>query len=248
MAYLLGGGTQPVVAAVLTAIALTLSGCTVPHVDGYIDVSAASIATHKVPYWRQQRDYFESSSYKDPLTQLPAFNSCMDPRLSVLDVCSRRGLCVSFDQNDITHPILFCKCNKDWSGPECNIRRKRQSVAWLLALLLGPTALDEMYLERMDAAVAKLLVTVVGASLGAAGSARLGLLVVLGPWLFDVVRVGMCPVHARDARLSADLPRWAFAMFTLLYFALIAVVLGVVSVHFTVPGRRRHWDQKRCQV
>lgn len=232
-------------AAALVAAATTLQGCTVPHVDGYLDISDENIATHRVPFWRQKQDYWELSSYQDPVTQLPAFNSCMDTRLSALEVCSRRGHCAPFDESDITHPIYFCKCVEAWGGPECNIQRKSQLVAWLLSLLLGPSAADELYLGYQKEAMAKVLITVTGLALSSTGSLQTGILVVFVPWLFDVVRIGMAPVQAQNFRLAADLPRWNFAVFTVLYFAFVAFSLGVASMYYLVLKRRRLWDQSR---
>jgi len=239
---------RPAAAIALAAITASLQGCTVPHVDGYIDVSDANVASHLVPYWRSERDYFESLSYTDPTTQLPSFNSCMDTKLNVLDVCSRRGHCVPFDENDIAHPIFFCKCDDAWAGPECSIRRKRQSVSWLLSLLLGPLAMDELYLGMLEQAVLKLLAVVVALVLSLAGHKQVGALAFLAPWLFDVVRLGMCPGHAVEYRVASDLPRWSFAIFTVLYVGFVAVALGVASVHFEVQGRRRRWDAAAAQA
>lgn len=243
-----GLANKTVAATALTAIAVTLHGCTVPHVDGYIDISDANVASHVVPYWRLQQDYFESSSYTDPITQLPAFNSCMDTQLNVLDVCSRRGHCVPFDENDITHPVLFCQCDADWAGTECDIRRKRQSTSWLLSLVLGPLALDELYLGMTQQAVMKLCAVVLSLVACVAGNTQAGTLAFLFPWLFDVVRLGMCPGHAKDYRVAADLPRWTFAVLTVLYAGLIAVALGVASVHFTVQQRRRQCDAAQART
>jgi len=224
------------------AIAVTLHGCTVPHVDGYIDIGDVGVGSHVVPHWRMQQDYFEASSYKDPMTKLPAFNSCMDTQLNVLDVCSRRGRCVAFDENDIAHPTFFCKCDDGWAGQECTVRRKRQSVSWLLSLVLGPAAVDEVYLGRAKLAGLKLTVSCVGLAGYATGNVQAGTMAFLGPWLFDVVRLGMCPALSKSYRVAPDLPRWVFAASTMLYFGLVALALGVASVHAVVPGRRRRRD------
>merc|ERR1719330_253305 len=149
---------------VLTAavLAMTLQGCVVPRLDGYVDISRANIQMHHVPYWRQKPDYYEGSSYVDPVTGLPAFNSCMNLGLSPLSVCNRRGHCEPFDRDDITNTVLFCKCHDSWGGPECNIRRKSQTVAWFISMVLGPLAADELYLGHMDEALMKLLLSVAG--------------------------------------------------------------------------------------
>lgn len=233
------------VLAVLVAVSVLLEGCTLPHVDGYVDVSDATIATHKVPFWRQEEEYWVKSSYVDIETQLPAFNSCMDPRLSALDVCSRRGHCAPFDELDVTHPTFFCKCNRGWGGPECQIEMKSQFSAWTISLLLGPLALDELYLGWTKEAMVKILLTLIGFMIYATNGSHTGLLVIMVPWLFDVVRIGMSPVQAVNFRLADDLPRFTFAGITILYVAFIGFCFGLASAYYVILDRRYNADRAR---
>jgi len=233
------------VLAVLVAVSVQLQGCVLPHVDGYIDFSDATIATHKVPVWRMEQEYWVTSSYLDQETQLPAFNSCMDSRLSALDVCSRRGHCAPFDELDVTHPTFFCKCNKGWGGPECHIQMKSQFTAWAISLLFGPFALDELYLGWLKEAMVKVCLTLIGFMLYATKGSHIGLLFIMFPWLFDVVRIGISPVQAYSFRVAADLPRFTFAGITILYIAFMGFCFGLISAYYVILDRRYHADRAR---
>jgi len=236
---------EMVVFAILVAMSVLLQGCVLPHVDGYIDFSDSTIATHTVPFWRKEQEYWMKFAYFDIETQLPAFNSCMDSRLSALDVCSRRGHCAPFDELDVTHPTFFCKCNKGWGGPECRIQMKSQFNAWLVSLLFGPLALDELYLGWQKEAVVKIFLTIIGFMLYAIKGSHVGLLIVLIPWLFDVVRIGMSPVQAYNFRLADDLPRFSFAAMTILYIAFMGFNFGLVSAYYVIRERRYQDDRAK---
>lgn len=231
--------------AVLVAVSVLLQGCVLPHVDGYVDFSDATIATHHVPFWRQEEEYWFKSSYLDIETQLPAFNSCMDSRLSALDVCSRRGHCAPFDELDVTHPTFFCKCNEGWGGPECKIQMKSQFTAWLISLLLGSFGLDELYLDMYKEAMAKIFLSLIGLMLYVTNSSHFGLLLIMMTWLFDVVRIGMSPVQALNFRLAADLPRFTFAGITICYIAFMGFCFGLVSAYYVILDRRYRADRAR---
>merc|ERR550537_1078247 len=91
----------------------------------------------------------------------------------------------------------------------------------------------------------KLLGAVVGLLLSLLNFTRCGQLLVLVYWFCDIVHIGSAPVRAHDAKVAADLPRWAFAVFTLLYFAFIGFGMGVCSVYWKVKLKRRLDDHQR---
>jgi len=232
---------------VVAVAAILLQGCDVPIVEGYIGPGDVGIiSTHEIAFWRSQKDYFTKFSYRDPFSGAPRFNSCADPRIDGIDACSGHGVCTPFDPDDIEHPIRFCKCDKEWGGVECGIRRRRQSFVFLLSLLLGPIGLDELYLGFPENAISKLLVTVTAALLSVTGKTKWAVVLVLGPWIFDVVRLGTVPVRSHGFRLVPDLPRCAFALATLLYLSFWAVAVGVASLHYTVLRRRHRSDEEAC--
>lgn len=222
--------------------AFVLQGCDVPHIEGYLIAGNIQVATHSVAEWRARLNYWEQNSYVDPATRNARFNSCMNPMLSILQVCSGHGHCSPFEPNEIAHPVFFCKCNDEWGGVECDTRRKRQSVAWLLSLLFGPLALDELYLGIPEQAMAKLLWTILGCTVGVLNF-HIGAAMVGGAWMLDVVRIGSGPVLTSQYRVQEDLPRSAFAVFTILYYCGLAVVVATASMYRTVIARRRRYDQ-----
>merc|ERR1719198_683200 len=110
-----------------------------PRIEGYIPLGldVNNIAIHKVALWRQQQDIYQKFSYRSPKTGIVSFNSCMDKDVSAQEVCNSHGVCAPFDRLSVVSPVFFCKCDMGWAGPECTIRQKSQSVAWLLSLLFG---------------------------------------------------------------------------------------------------------------
>ena len=96
---------------------------------------------HKLPYWRQEADYWVQNSYQDA-TSKTRFNSCSDPSLKIADVCSGRGSCMPFGDTGIS----FCHCNPGYGGAECQSKRLSQLTAWLLCLFFGPFGADQYYL------------------------------------------------------------------------------------------------------
>lgn len=230
-------------AATLAAVACSLQGCDVPRVTGYLNAGDLRISTHKVANWRQRPDYWETNSYRDRKTGLSSFNSCMGSDHNGVGVCNGHGRCMPFDPNDLAHPFFFCKCADDWGGLECSHRRKRQSVAWLLSLILGPLGADEAYLGWAQEALQKQLLTVLGLLICTLRRTQLGLVIIAVPWVADVVRIGMSPVQTFSYRLAPDLPRSVFTTMTIMYFAMIAAAIGVSSMYYTVLQRRRWSDQ-----
>jgi TM2 domain-containing membrane protein YozV len=199
---------------------------------------------HKVPFWRKEKEVYIKYSYKNPSGQ-QKFNSCMDPTMNALNVCNGNGFCKPFDRNDIVNPIFFCRCEPGWTGPECTTKQKSQTIAWLLSLLLGFIGADQFYLGWSFWTLMKALGFFVGFMLSTLGFSRVGILLVLSYWFSDIVHIGSAPVRSFEGKVAADLPRWAFAAFTLLYFAFIGFAMGVCSVYFTVKEKRALADQKR---
>jgi TM2 domain-containing membrane protein YozV len=169
----------------------------------------------------------------------------MDNTMNALNVCGGKGFCEPFDRNDIVNPVFFCRCEPGWTGPECATKQKSQTVAWLLSLLFGPVGADQFYLQWTLWGGLKCFGLFVAFMLSALGFARVGILLVLGYWFSDIVKIGSAPVRAIDGKVAADLPRWAFAAFTLLYFAFIGFAMGVCSVYFKVKHKRRMDDHQR---
>lgn len=235
-------------AAVASAVvAVTLQGCDLPHVDGYLAIGDMDVATHSVPVWRTMRDYYSTSYYRDPETSRPAFNSCENPRLNLANVCGGRGKCEPFDKRNLKTPVFFCKCDRAYAGLECKYRRKRQTVAWVLSLFFGPLGLDELYLGFIELAMVKCLLTLAGSLVGLTHSPALGVGIIVVPWLADVVRIGLGPVKTKESfRIEPDLLRPAFALITVLYVCILAVALAVSSIYNVVLARRRHYDEMLC--
>lgn len=238
----LRGPSAAAILAVAVLAATSLSGCDVPHVEGYLISGNLEVSTHQNAEWRTKPNYWDQNAYLDPDTSAVMFNSCMDPKLSLLQVCSGHGQCAPFDPKDLAHPVFFCKCDDEWGGVECSTRRKRQSIAWFLSLFFGPLALDELYLGITQQTLTKLMWTILG-SMIAVINFSVGATMVGAGWLFDVVRIGTGPVLTNQYRVQEDLPRLAFAIFTILYFSALAFLLATASMYWTVLARRRHYDQ-----
>jgi len=233
-------------AGAASVLACTLHGCDVPHVSGYLSVSDFDVATHQVAQWRMEPEYWHQNAYMDPDSGKPTFNSCMNPMLSVVEVCSGHGVCAPFDRNEIDKPVFFCRCDERWSGLECSHRRRRQSVAWLMSVLFGYVGLDEFYLGFSQQALQKLMVSVLSLILAYAGLTIIGSLLFGFSWMFDVVRIGLGPVMTSTQRVQADLPRAAFALLTIFYFCFVAVAVATAHLYRTVLIRRRHFDHVQC--
>jgi len=230
-----GTGTVSPQAAGLVALfaflATTLQGC--------------DFATHKVPFWRQKPEYFEAASYKDPDTGAMKYNSCMNPRVSLLDVCNRKGSCVPFDPDDITNPIFFCKCQPEYGGVECQITRKSQGTAWVLSLLFGWIGFDSLYLDNLAGFIFQLIAFCIGFPLMVAhhSSKIPGMLLFTLPWMYDAIKIGTAPAEAKIYRTSADLPRWVFVLFSISYVGLLCLVVGVYSLRHKIQRKRLNWEQ-----
>lgn len=227
--------------------AATLQGCDLPLIEGYLPIMSPSVPTHKIGAWRAAVDYYEASSYKSPITGQPSFNSCMDPAMNALTVCNGRGVCTPFNKMDVVNPIFFCKCNLGYGGMECEHKQKSQTVAWLLSLFFGWCGADEYYLELPHYSGMKVFLFIFGCALSSLGMGRLGLLIILIYWFFDIVRIGSSPVPGGrpEASLAPDLPKWVFVIFTLMFFAFIGFAMGVCSVYYKIKHKRRADDHLR---
>lgn len=238
-----GPAAWPVLAGALLVASLGLQGCDVPRVEGYYDLGTLELPTHSVPFWRQKMDYFMANGHTDPETMQLKFNSCMNEKIDVHDVCSGRGICKPWDTHNIDHPLFFCECYSGWAGPECTTRRKSQLKAWGLSLLFGLIGADEHYLGYHFWGVVKIFPTFLGALLCWVGYPHTGGLVLLPWWIVDIVRIGSAQVQARPYMVEPDLPRWMFQVFTLLFVALLGFGLGVNSIFWNVKQRRRSYDE-----
>jgi hypothetical protein len=232
------------IAVCLLSLSLTLQGCDLPLVEGYLPMFTVSTNFHKVPYWRQQQEVYVKYSYKNPSGK-QKFNSCMDPTMNALNVCNGKGFCQPIDRNDIVNPIFFCRCDPGWSGPECTTKQKSQTIVWLLSLMFGFIGADQYYLGWTFWTFMKAMGFFVGLMLSSLGFSRVGIMLVLTYWFTDIVHFGSAPARSIEGKLAADLPRWAFAAFTLLYFAFIGFAMGVCSVYFKVKEKRRMDDHKK---
>jgi len=229
----------------LLMLCFGLQGCDLPHIEGYFPIGSLDVETHKVANWRQKEEVYIKYSYKSPANGVLKFNSCMDHQVTAMNVCGGHGFCAPFDRMNIVKPYFFCKCDLGWAGPECTTKQKSQTIAWLLSLFLGPFGVDQLYLDWTFWFMMKLLGLFVGVMLSLLGFEQCGIMLVLSYWFSDIVHIGSAPVRAVDAKVAADLPRWAFAVFTMLFFAFLGFGLGVRSVYFNVKLRRRFDDHQK---
>lgn len=232
--------------AVLGVVALSLTGCDVPHIDGFLP-GGLNVPGHKVAYWRQESNYYQRFVHVVPNMPGPhpthMFNSCMDPAMDALSVCSGRGVCTPFDR-DVDNPIFFCECYPDWGGPECRTARKRQSIAWTLSILFGPLGVDAMYLGWPLEAVLKIMVGGLALGMMAVGYRLPGSALLVAPWMYDVVRIGSAPVRSSTYAVAADLPRWIFVVLSLTFFSFLAFGFGLMAVYRAVTHRRFDADMR----
>mmetsp|Transcript_53868 Transcript_53868/g.128289 ORF Transcript_53868/g.128289 Transcript_53868/m.128289 type:complete len:262 (-) Transcript_53868:48-833(-) len=225
---------------VVAAVALTLQGCEeVPRLGGYFSVSEVTIGTHEVANWRAATNYFEAYSFKDPFNGLAGFNSCMNPHLDTMHVCSGRGSCKAFDADDVANPVFFCECEEGYGDPECGTLRKRQSTAWLISLLVGFTGADELYLQWWFRASVKLVISIFALLVWVIfGASKFGGSVFFASWMFDIVRIGSAPVRAASFRVEGDLPAFNFAVLTVVFFAFVGFVAGTRTLYYTILVRK----------
>lgn len=195
---------------VLVAIAGSLQGCVL------------DIPRHKVGNWQQKESYLKKYGFVMPGGNKSVINSCALEGLAPALQCAGHGRCerwfglkMTDVRNQRADPLTFCKCDRDWAGPECDIQKKSQRTAFLLSIFLGVLGVDQFYLGWMGLGVAKL------ATLGGAGIW----------WLYDIVRIGSTPVVTSDSyRLAADLSQWAFVLMLLVFAGIAGFALSVLSI------------------
>lgn len=204
---------RQLVAVALAVVSVTLSGCDsdVPRVEGYFDGFDLdlNIPTHKIPLWRRAPDDVHRP------------NSCMDSNLSAMETCSQHGVCVPFNEEDLINPVFFCRCHMDYCGINCERRRMSQTTVFAVSVSpLGIVGFDEYMMGNIHEALAKFLLFFLGIGFYCLRTSELaGILAripMLGPWLYDIVRIGSAPVNTPTCGLSGDLPRWAFTSFTIM--------------------------------
>lgn len=184
------------------------------------------IGKYEQPHWRTLNDYtiFEQKilvSTGDSHT--PSINSCETPDVPLVDLCSGNGKCITWDKDDLAHPILFCKCEPGWAGIECNIARYSQLTAFLLSLFLGFLGADLFYLGYPLQGTLKLL------SLGGCGLW----------WLYDIVNIGSGLVYAWRFRVAGDFPHWAYVLGATSFFVTLGFCVATQSIYTNVRERRR---------
>uniref|UniRef100_A0A0G4I8Q8 TM2 domain-containing protein n=1 Tax=Chromera velia CCMP2878 TaxID=1169474 RepID=A0A0G4I8Q8_9ALVE len=180
--------------------------------------------THTTGYWRIQRSY-EDSFMTITTGGVSVKNSCSDTSLALAEQCSGRGLCTPWfeSQAGVVNAPHFCKCSRDWAGPECQTQRKSQVTAYCLSLFVGFLGADQWYLGLYSQASLK--------------TATLGGLGVW--WLYDIVRVGSQPVYAYNYRVAADLPRWAFIVSSVCWFAALGFIVVGLNTLRTIRRKRK---------
>jgi len=207
--------------AALAAITASLQGCTL------------NIPRHDVGNWQKKENYYEEFSYEVPQAddgdrvqgRTIRLNSCADDSIAPSLQCSGHGSCKTWfpeprlDSNGSAAAFLgpsFCLCDRDWTGPECNIQRKSQLTAFLLSMGLGVFGVDEFYLGWWRSGIAKLF------TLGGCGLW----------WLFDMVRIGSSPVPTSDSfRVASDVEHWAFVLVLLCFLGFVGFGLSIWSIH-----------------
>jgi len=174
------------------------------------------VPSHAVGNWRTEPDYLIDFQYVPPggSARDGVLNSCDVENLPLPLQCSGRGVCQTWDQENLHSPTTFCRCDRDWADPECKTRRKSQLGAFLLSLFLGPAGADHFYMGFRVSGTLKLL------TLGGGGAW----------WIFDFIRIGSAPVAAKHFNLAADLPHWVF----LLAVVCFGMVLGFAAAYITV--------------
>jgi len=211
--------------AAVAVLAVTLQGCNPQMLD-----ALGADQTHTVGNWRAAKDYLVESSVHVAGAESLLLNSCVQMNNPNLTTCSGHGICAPWNPKT-SSSFFHCKCDTDWMGPECQQRRKSQTVAFVLSCTLGVLAADQMYLGLWWMAAGKLLALIVAATIVAScqrvprsylGRVELGtegfaVLSVLSWYLVDCFRIGAAPVYSVDHRVAADLPHWLF---------MSAIVLG----------------------
>jgi len=237
---------------ILIFIALALEGCDpqrnalwrskdIPRIDGYLGIVNLRVPQHFTPYWRTKRDYWKKTSFTDPDTKKPDFNSCMNPHVQGLETCSGKGSCLPWDPEDLSNPVFFCKCNPGFAGPECSHKRKSQAWAWFLSVAAGYTGADMFYLEWPYFGTWKAMFSI-GAAVVWYANPKIGVPLFFSWWLWDIVKIGAGRIYSHDYRVAPDLPRWAFAVFSFLFMSILGYFASVIAIYHVVLDKRRKID------
>jgi len=182
------------------------------------------VPVHHVGNWRGEPDYLISYEFVPPggTVRDARLNSCSLSRLSQTLQCSGRGVCKSWDMQQLSNTQAFCTCDRDWADPECRTKRKSQLAAYLLSIFFGPFGVDQFYLGFPRTGIMKLL------TLGGFGVW----------WVVDIFRIGSAPIHAHNFRVANDLPHWGFVVSAVF----LCILVGFTIAYFTAlsaHGRRR---------
>jgi hypothetical protein len=119
--------------------------------------------------------------------------------------------------------FVFCKCERDWAGPECQEKRKSQLTAYFLSIFFGLFGADHFYLGFPVFGALKLV------SLGGLGIW----------WLADVIRIGSSAPMSKYYRCSKDLPHWAFVLTCISFAFIVGFIVMVVTTVGHVRRRRK---------
>mmetsp|Transcript_131868 Transcript_131868/g.239779 ORF Transcript_131868/g.239779 Transcript_131868/m.239779 type:complete len:601 (+) Transcript_131868:124-1926(+) len=207
-----------VLAATCLSLALMLQGCDIV------------IPKHTVGNWRTEVDYLHQFKYVPPgkPSSKAELNSCSLDGIPLTEQCSGKGFCRSFSKSSIQAqrltPLAFCQCDRNWAGPECTIKRKSQTVAFLLSLFFGCFGADYFYLGFPLWGLGKLFT---------AGGFGFW-------WLFDIVRTGAGPVYAYKYRTAADLPHWIAMLATISFFVIYGFLVAIEG--YLLFRRKKHRD------
>lgn len=199
--------------AAAVMVAMQLQGCDV------------DVPQHMVGNWRAEPDYLVKYQYVPPgeNPRNARLNSCGLDSLALVLQCNSRGTCQPWQADDLTNPVYFCNCGRDWADPECSTPRKKQSVAYVLSLFFGWLGADQFYLGFPIYGSLKLI------TLGGFGAW----------WLIDIVRIGSSNVYASDFRTAADLPHWAFVLTVVCFAFVVGFIIVASSTWRTIRNRRK---------
>jgi TM2 domain-containing membrane protein YozV len=173
-----------------------------------------AIGIHEVGEWRQQPDSSVVDAFQKADGSL-LFDSCSDHMIDTQHVCSGRGTCEPWDPDDIAHPLLFCRCEDGWAGPECRTPRKSQLTTFAWSVVGGWFGADMFYLGFTVVGVVKLF------TLGGLGYW----------WLMDIIRIGCGPVYTNGQyRTANDLPFYAFVVSVISFALALGFAIFIIFV------------------
>jgi len=204
----LGGllGWRLVLNCMLVLMAASLQGC---------------IPSHATANWRMKANYLKTYAYVPPgrAPWQAVLNTCQT-QVTGGEVCNGHGVCVGwFDKpagNVTQNALKFCKCEPEWTDPECQTMRKSQFHAFMLSIFLGMFGADNFYLEYYRLGILKLL------SLGGCG---------IWYW-FDIVRIGSAPaLTEHDFRVTDALTHFQYVLTLVAVAGFWGFFLSILSIH-----------------